>query len=104
VAVIGYTRNVINAVTIIMRFKGKLIMFKYDLKQVVWYFRDNIVHSAPVLSRRYVDNVHSARTEAQKEIFNGLGPTGITYKTIHDVYSEGDLYPTKEDLMGSLGF
>lgn len=56
--------------------------FKYTIGQVVWYMRDNLVHSATVLSRDNKD--------------------GVTYTTIHGTFAEHRLYSNKEALMNSL--
>lgn len=56
--------------------------FKYTIGQVVWYMRDNLVHSAKVLSR---DNTN-----------------GVTYTTVHGTFAEHRLHPNKESLMNSL--
>lgn len=80
-------------------------MFKYALDQVVFYLQDNRVHSAPVLSRKYVDNKWADKdihTDAQQESFQRFGPGVVKYATVHGEYTESKLFANREDLAASL--
>lgn len=56
--------------------------FKYTIGQVIWYMKDNLIHSAKVLSR---DN-----------------DNGVSYTTLHGTFAEHRVYPTKDALVNSL--
>ena len=77
---------------------------KYELEQVVWCLRDNKVHSAPVLSRMYVDNAHEDWNSGpgQKQSFIRFGQGRIVYATIHGQYDEDQLFASREELADSL--
>ena len=79
-------------------------MFKYNLEQVVYCMLNMKVHSAPILSRSFVENLHEdwSATKEQRESFMTFGPNAIKYSTIHGVFAEADLFATKEDLTNSL--
>lgn len=80
-------------------------MFKFELDQTVWYFKNNSVHSAPILSRKYVDNVFSKKercTDIQEEAFSKLGNECIRYATIHSILNESEVFESKEALLNSL--
>lgn len=80
-------------------------MFKFEIHQTVWYLDNNTVHSAPILSRKYVDNFFSSKnicTPEQKASFAKLGTEGIMYGTIHGVYPEIRLFESREALAESI--
>ena len=79
-------------------------MFLYDLGQVVYYLNNNVIHSAPILSRMYVDNAHSdwACTDKQKQFFERFGESKIVYATCHGEFTEDKVFPSKEELAKSL--
>jgi len=68
-------------------------MFAFKLDQVVWYMKDNKVHSSAIISRKYVDN---------KKSFTPLGNGGIIYATLDGVYLESELADSKENLLKTL--
>jgi hypothetical protein len=80
-------------------------MFKYKLDQLVWYLENNKVHSATILSRRYIDNLFPQKercTEEQEELFGRFGNECILYATVHGEYSEDELFSTKEELLSKM--
>lgn len=78
-------------------------MFKYNLNQIVWYLLDGDIHSAPILSRKYIDNkTTTACTEAQKDLFEAFGKAGIQYSTVHAILSEDRIFGSKEELLQNL--
>lgn len=76
-------------------------MFKYEIEQIVYYFRDNRVHSAPVLSRMYVENSpmeHCAANKEQRELYAVFGPSRIMYSTVHGTFDEDELFGSRSEL------
>jgi len=76
-------------------------MFKFKLNQTVWYLNNNVVHSASILSRKYVDNLFPKSmqcTKVQEKTFARFGNEGVFYATIHGEYSESELYESAEAL------
>ena len=78
-------------------------MFKHKIEDLIFYFVDNAVHSAPVLSRKYVDNgkVKPSNME-QEEFFRRFGETTIQYATCHGVFDESKVFGSREELIESL--
>ena len=73
---------------------------KFELGQVVWYLDDNLVHSAPVLSRVLFQYKTSSLIPP---IFNGLKGYGEEiYATCHGTYSGNKLFASKQELLESL--
>lgn len=79
-------------------------MFRYELGQVVYYLKGDVVHSAPIISRKLVDNAIAQEnlTKQQEEFFCQLGKSGESYATCHGVFPVGVLYPTREALFEKL--
>lgn len=79
-------------------------MFKYELEQLVYYIKDNKLHSANVLARRVVENSkpHWARDADTRHLYAPWGESGIEYRTCHGFYKEDKLYASKEDLAAAL--
>jgi len=80
-------------------------MFKYKLQQVIYYMQDNKVHSAKVLSRKYVDNVFPKEkryTKEQEQFFAQLGNEGIMYATCHGFFREDEVFGRLKELKASL--
>jgi hypothetical protein len=75
---------------------------KYELNQVIYYVRDNKVHSAPVLSRMQVENLHKASTPEQKAIFTPFGENDVFYGTCHGVFDEAEVFPSRDALISFL--
>ncbi len=79
-------------------------MFKYELNQLVYYMKNNAVHSSKILSRRVVENAHqaSAYDPDSRHLYAMWGETTIEYRTVHGVYKENLIYASKEDLAAAL--
>lgn len=83
-------------------------MFKHDMGALIWYMKDNRIHSAPVQARQYivVENLHEdwASTKEQQALFNPFGRTmaSVTYATIHGVFDEVDVAGSVEELIALL--
>lgn len=77
---------------------------KYQLEQVIHYMQDNKPHSAPVLARMHIDNLHDSwgSNKEQRKLFTPFGPAGTYYATCHGLVSEANAYASKEDLLGQL--
>ena len=69
-------------------------MFKYNLDQIIFYLMENRIHSAPVISRIYVDNLNQdwACTKEQKELFTRFGNNCIKYSTCHGEIEENKAF------------
>ena len=77
--------------------------YKYEIGQIVYYMKNNMVHSARILSRVNSENSNiNACTPTQKEFFQRFGPNCTVYSTCHGEFQEKDVFPTKEDLFKSL--
>lgn len=76
---------------------------KYELGQTVFYMKDNRVVSSTVRSRQLVENLYApSLTGSHRELNQCFGPSGIRYRTTDGVYTESQLFATKEDLLASL--
>ena len=69
-------------------------MFKYELDQLVYYLKDNKLHSAPVLSRSITENLR----EDYDTIFKQLGDSRRVYATCHGIINEEELFESKKAL------
>jgi hypothetical protein len=70
-------------------------MFKYEIEQIVWYLKDNKPHSAPILSRRYVDH---DRSVVNQQDFGSFGRSCIDYETIHAVFPQSKCFENRTEL------
>ena len=78
-------------------------MFEFQLEETVFYMRDNRIHSAPILSRIFVDNeTKEVSNTEQADAFQKFGEDKIEYATIHGVFSEDQIFHIKQDLLDSL--
>ena len=61
------------------------MLFKFNLADVIFYFRHNKIHSAPVLSRMMVENAHPYwdSTSEQREMHQLFGTDREVYATCH---------------------
>lgn len=77
---------------------------KYELEQTIFYIMDNVVHSAPVLSRMCVENAHDEwiSNEEQKDAFAPFGFSGIKYSTCHGTIEEKHAFSSVDELLESL--
>lgn len=76
----------------------------HELGSLIWYIRNNKVHSAPVLARMVVDNLYQekAHTQQQKELYMPFGEEGIFYYTVHGMVTNREAFGSKQDLLDSL--
>lgn len=76
-------------------------MFKYELDQLIFYYKDNRPHSAKVLTRMCVENAHNdwTSTPEQKALFTPLGPSRKIYCTVHGEIEEENAFSSKENLI-----
>lgn len=79
-------------------------MFKYELNQLIWYMRDDRVHSAQVLARKWVDNWRDkwTSTDEQRKLFTPFGPGIVMYGTCHGLVAEVNAYGSREALVEHL--
>lgn len=79
-------------------------MFQFELDQLIFYMIDSKVHSAKVLSRMGVDNLHEDfdSSKEQRETFQQFGKTGVLYGTCHGAIKAENAFATKEELLKSL--
>jgi len=78
-------------------------MFKYSLGQAVYYLKDNKVHIALILSRKYVDNVNLViPSTSNPKVDMQFGSSGISYATCHGEFKEHQVFISKEALKDSL--
>ncbi len=79
-------------------------MFKFDLKQTIYYIRNDRIHCAPVLACIIVENAKEdwACTDAQKELFTPFGKSREAYATCHGFFPAEDAFSSKQDLVNSL--
>lgn len=75
-------------------------MFMYDLDQIVFYLKDNIVHSAPILSSMCVENirVENVCTKEQEDFYFSFGKNKVQYATCHGTFDESELFESRESL------
>lgn len=79
-------------------------MFKFELNQVIYYIRNDRIHSAKVLARIIVENAHDdwTCTDAQKALFTPFGQAREAYATCHGFVPVEDAFGSKQDLVNSL--
>lgn len=79
-------------------------MFKFELDHVIYYIRNDRIHSAKVLARIIVENAHDdwACTDAQKELFTPFGKSREAYATCHGFVPVEEAFASKQDLIDSL--
>lgn len=77
---------------------------KYELDQVVYYLKENHVHSAAILARMQVESLREewGCTAEQKSFFTPFGKAGVFYQTCHGTFSEKEVFVSREDLARSL--
>lgn len=78
---------------------------KHELSQTIFYFRENKLHSAKVLSRKLIENMNDDQVSnpQQKELYQPWGESSVVYSTCHGEVNEKDAYSSKEELLNSLG-
>lgn len=75
-------------------------MFKFELDQLVWYLKDNRVHSAKILTRMIVEN--KFEDNGDDNAFRRFGKSRVVYGTIHGDYYENEIFDSRESLANSL--
>lgn len=77
---------------------------KYQLDQLICYIKDKKLHSAPVLARMTVENLHNDwnSTDSQIRTFTPFGPACIKYATCHGIFDEEEVAASKEELISKL--
>lgn len=77
---------------------------KFELDQLVYYIEHNKMHSAKILARMQVDNLHPDwnSTVEQKSTFTPFGVAGIFYATCHGIYPESRIYASRKEAAESL--
>ena len=75
-------------------------MFKFQLGQLVWYLRDNKVHSAKVLARLCSESEKD--NSASDSPWMAFGRTRVEYSTCHGVINESQCFASKQELLESL--
>ena len=79
-------------------------MFKFELDQLIYYIRNDRIHSAPVLARIIVENAKEnwACTYVQKALFTPFGVGREAYSTCHGFVPAKDAFASRQDLVDSL--
>lgn len=76
---------------------------KYYIGQVVFYIKDNVVHSAPILARMTVENNDIVcYNDIQRRTFQSFGDSCTVYATCHGVFNEDRVFSNKKSLTDSL--
>ncbi|MEE9539959.1 MAG: hypothetical protein V3V85_00515 [Candidatus Thorarchaeota archaeon] len=77
---------------------------KFQVGQLIFYMKDNRLHSAEVTSIMTVDNEHDdwTHTPEQKETWQPFGPSGEFYGTCHGIIDVKNAHATKEALTENL--
>jgi len=70
-------------------------MFKYQLDQLIYYLKDNKLHSASILSRMKIENLYN---DKNSELFNQFNNEGTFYATTHGIFEEEKVFSSKEEL------
>lgn len=75
-----------------------------NVGELIYYMRENCIHSAPILSKMIVENgnEHLASTSEQKEVFTPFGPAGIIYATCHGKVNSNEAFKSPEALFAYL--
>lgn len=73
-------------------------MFKYEIGQLVWYMKDNCIHSAKV-GARVIQEVDPAFQNTRAG--NGWSPK-LLYGTIHGNWREDQVHCSVDDLLYAL--
>lgn len=66
---------------------------------LIYYMIDNKLHSAPILSKMVVENLHP---DWDNNLFQPFGKTVTLYATCHGVLLEEQCYTSKELLLENL--
>jgi hypothetical protein len=71
-----------------------------QLGYIIHYVRNDKPHSAPVLTRMTVENLHDDwnSTKEQRATFQPAGPSRIVYFTVHGMVQEDEITKVEESL------
>jgi len=72
--------------------------------QIIYYLRNNKLHSAPIFSKMIVENAKEsfAITDEQKKVFTRFGNARIVYATCHGEISDNEAFETPQALFAHL--
>jgi hypothetical protein len=74
-------------------------MFKFELRQLIFYLRDNKVCSASIMARFYVDTVSPT---GSMDLYKRFGEPNTKYSTCHGIVYEQEAFASKQELLESL--
>lgn len=76
----------------------------FDLGQLIFYMRDGKLHSAPVLARMSIQNLHPNwnANKSQRDLFQPFGPNSATYGTCHGLVGGEEAFASKRELAADL--
>lgn len=76
----------------------------FEPGETIFYMRESRPHSAAVLARLTVENLHDdwADTKEQTALFRPFGPARVQYSTCHGFVDEREAFATKDALLSSL--
>ena len=71
---------------------------------LIWYMMNGRFHSAPVLAKMVVENLHPDWTDTieQARRFTPFGGSGTFYGTCHGLVNANEAFESKESLVESL--
>lgn len=70
-------------------------ILKFELEELVFYISLNKVRSGTILARAYVDGINSQTAKF-------VGTEKTVYKTPHGIFTEEEIFSTKDALLKSL--
>lgn len=75
-----------------------------NVGELIYYMRENRIHSAPILSKMIVENKNEdlASTPEQKSVFTPFGPARIIYGTCHGQVNSNEAFKSPEALFANL--
>ena len=75
----------------------------YNIGDLIYYIKENKVHSADILSIKVVVNSGiNVCTKEQHDLFERFGKDCIMYATCHGEFPHDEVYLSKEELLNSL--
>jgi hypothetical protein len=78
---------------------------KFINGELIYFLRDNKIHSAPIFARMQVDNAKDpgyACTNEQRELYEPWGLSGVFYNTCHGAVAEEEAFASKQELAEDL--
>ncbi len=72
--------------------------FAYELGQIVYYYKGNTIHSAQILSRMIVENLHNdcIYTNVERNAFAQFGEACEFYSTVQGIFPKTALFLHKD--------